>query len=149
VAAGLEPREPLEIPNVAPSETTTEWEAPSVDVDAAGDHEGRGADALVLQSVMTPQSDLALVSALFGVHLASYRAEASALDGWDTLQEQFPNEIGALKPRLAPFADPQRGDFLRLIAGPVASEDAAQAICETLRQTGAYCAVTAYMGRKM
>lgn len=88
-------------------------------------------------------------SVLFGVHLASYRHEAEARTGWVKLQQDFPDELGLLEPRLERVVIEGRGEFLRLVGGGFASEDKASALCLKLRAKSAYCAVAGFAGEKL
>lgn len=88
-------------------------------------------------------------SVLFGVHLASYRHEAEARTGWVKLQQDFPDELGLLEPRLERVDIEGRGEFLRLVGGAFASEAKASALCERLRAKSAYCAVARFAGEKL
>jgi hypothetical protein len=88
-------------------------------------------------------------SVLFGVHLASYRHEAEARAGWGKLQQDFPDELGLLEPRLERVVIEGRGAFLRLVGGGFANEEKASALCARLRAKSAYCAVAGFAGEKL
>lgn len=92
-----------------------------------------------------PQS----ASALYGVHLASYRRESEAREGWRQLQKENPSELGLLEPRLDPVSVDARGEFLRLIGGGLASREKADALCENLKAKGLYCAVSEFTGQRL
>jgi cell division protein FtsB len=88
-------------------------------------------------------------SVLFGVHLASYRAETDARAGWRRLQRDNPDELGLLEPRIEAVKIEGRGDFLRLIGGGFSSQEKAAALCATLQAKGLYCGVTSFGGERL
>ncbi|WP_051013668.1 hypothetical protein [Pararhodospirillum photometricum] len=74
-----------------------------------------------------------------GVHLASYKSEAAAREAWKDLTRRFPTLQG-LSPRVVQTDLGAKGVFMRLEAGPVSSP---QALCQSLKQAGQYCAPVA------
>ena len=86
---------------------------------------------------------------LFGVHLASYRKEEEAREGWRKLQRENPDELGLLEPRLETVEVPERGSFLRLIGGGLSSKEKAEALCSNLKTKGLYCAVSDFSGQRL
>lgn len=81
----------------------------------------------------------------YGLHLASYRTAASAQDGWGDLQESHGDVLSGLEMRLAQLdLDSLGGQYLRLLAGPYASVDAARDACAQLRPRDQFCQVTVY-----
>lgn len=88
-------------------------------------------------------------SVLFGVHLASYRNVEDARAGWKKLQQENPDELGLLEPRLEAATIEGRGEFLRLIGGALSSDERAQALCAKLKSRGAFCAVTHFEGERL
>lgn len=86
---------------------------------------------------------------LFGVHLASYRQEDEAREGWSKLQRENPDELGLLEPRLESVQVPERGSFLRLIGGGLSSREKAEALCSNLKSKGLYCAVSDFAGERL
>lgn len=86
---------------------------------------------------------------LFGVHLASYRQEDEAREGWSKLQRENPDELGLLEPRLETVEVPDRGSFLRLIGGGLSSREKAEALCSNLKIKGLYCAVSDFAGERL
>lgn len=86
---------------------------------------------------------------LFGVHLASYRREIEAREGWRKLQRENPDELGLLEPRLERVSLPERGDFLRLIGGALSSQEKAAALCANLRGKGLFCSVSSFAGDRL
>lgn len=82
-----------------------------------------------------------------GVHLASYRSQAAAQDGWSSLNRKFQGELQGLLPviRRVNLGEP-RGVFYRLYAGPVASSSQANSICQQLKQASQYCDPLRYDG---
>jgi len=65
------------------------------------------------------------------VHLASFKSEKAALEGWARLQAANP-VLRGLEPRITVIRLPGKGTFHRLNAGPVKSRAAAQKVCEDL-----------------
>ncbi|MEL6359587.1 MAG: SPOR domain-containing protein [Pseudomonadota bacterium] len=88
-------------------------------------------------------------SALWGVHLASYRAEREAREGWIKLQKQNPDELGLLEPRIENVEIEGRGKFLRLIGGGFTSSEKAQDLCSTLASKGLFCKVSSFDGDRL
>lgn len=83
----------------------------------------------------------------FALHLASYRAVATAREGWDELSRAAPQSaLAGLAPGTAVFDKPGEGRYVRLNAGPVANRGDAEARCRTLQNAGLYCAVLPYAG---
>lgn len=86
---------------------------------------------------------------LFGVHLASYRQETEAREGWRKLQRENPDELGLLEPRLETVEVPERGNFLRLIGGGFSNREKAEALCSNLKMKGLFCSVSTFSGEKL
>ncbi|MEM1381807.1 MAG: hypothetical protein AAGH41_14390 [Pseudomonadota bacterium] len=80
------------------------------------------------------------------VHLASYYSDADALRGWRILSDRHPGALDALEPILRSVDLGERGQFVRLLAGPLSSAADADDLCATLRADGAYCAVSDLTG---
>lgn len=93
--------------------------------------------------------DIETSSVLFGVHLASYRQEMEAREGWRKLQRDNPDQLGLLEPRIDKVELPEKGVFLRLIGGGFSSNDRAQALCEQLKDKGLFCSVVSFGGEKL
>lgn len=75
-----------------------------------------------------------------GVHLASYRSEKAARDGWATLKKNHPNQLGSLSMDIARVnMGAGKGTFYRLKAGPLTSAKAAQDLCSQLKRRRQYC----------
>ncbi|MCP5433000.1 MAG: SPOR domain-containing protein [Alphaproteobacteria bacterium] len=87
--------------------------------------------------------------AMFAIHLASYRTEARATEGWTELRLRFPKALERLQPRLAEIEVPGRGAFWRLKAGPFATWGAADAACEPLRAENWICTVMDFSGSSL
>lgn len=93
---------------------------------------------------LTPSAPSVLGAApgIVAVHLASFRSEQAAEQGWALLRQQFPSLMG-LQPKVLRVEIPDRGVYYRLNAGPLASREVAQDLCKTL--TDQYCEV-AFLG---
>lgn len=72
-------------------------------------------------------------------HLASYRGEGMAREGWGKLSQEYP-ELKAFHPQYEPVTLAGKGKFMRLMA---VGENAQQvkALCEGLKKKRAYCRV--------
>lgn len=77
----------------------------------------------------------------YGIHLASYGSEASARNGWATLQTQYPDVLNGKRYALQSVDLDDRGVFVRLIAVPFADSATAGAACAELRHRAQYCVV--------
>ncbi len=79
------------------------------------------------------------------VHLASYRSEKRAQDGWGILRRQHPGLLGGLQ-AATPRVDlgPGKGIYYRLKAGPLADRSAALDLCAKLKAQRVYCEPTAF-----
>lgn len=83
----------------------------------------------------------------YGVHLASYQAEAAARNGWRELQDRYADVLSGLDMRLKMLELASLGDqYMRLVAGPFSSVAAAQTACQRLRAQDQFCQVTVYDG---
>lgn len=94
-------------------------------------------------------SEIQTASVLFGVHLASYRAQEEAREGWRKLQRDNPDELGLLEPRVESVSIEGKGVFLRLIGGGFSSEERAQALCGVLSGKGQFCSVVGFGGQRL
>ncbi len=75
----------------------------------------------------------------WAVHLASYRSQKAASDGWKTLQRQFP-QLKDRTMRTSEFDSGRgRGTYTRLLAAGFASEAAAKDFCRPLVAKGQFC----------
>ncbi|SDH03703.1 SPOR domain-containing protein [Roseospirillum parvum] len=77
-----------------------------------------------------------------GVHLASYKSEQAAMQGWETLRNKLGDASVGLSPTVRPIQLGTKGTYYRLIAGPLPSKQAADQMCERLKAQGMYCAST-------
>ncbi len=93
-------------------------------------------------------ADAAPETPRFGVHIASYRSDDQVAGGWTSLQQRLDQAISDLEPLIFSQNQPGIGRFLRLIVGPVESEQEAEALCNDIRGIDAeqYCRVTDYQG---
>ena len=84
----------------------------------------------------------------YGAHLASYRSKDQVSSGWNSLLKAFGGELGDLKPVIYTQSQEGIGTFLRLIVGPLDNEQAAEELCDRIRETGGeqYCRVSEYQG---
>ena len=74
------------------------------------------------------------------VHLASYRSAKSADNGWAQLRRSQKALLGGLSHEVKQInLGRGKGTFFRLLAGPLASEAAAEKLCRTLKQRRQYC----------
>jgi TolA-binding protein len=84
----------------------------------------------------------------YGVHLASYRSQEQVDSGWAGLMETFAGNLEGLTPLIYTQSQEGIGTFLRLIAGPLISEQEANSLCGRIRETATeqYCRVSEYQG---
>lgn len=75
----------------------------------------------------------------WAVHLASYRSQKGATDGWKVLQRQFP-QLRDKTMRTSEFDSGRgRGTYTRLLAAGFASETAAKDFCRPIVAKGQFC----------
>lgn len=96
-----------------------------------------------------PEDMLTAPSLLHGIHLASYRTLAHTSAGWDELRTRFPEQLAGREARVEAVTIPDRGDFLRLEAGPYDSLAAARAACAAIERAGEYCLPVDFSGRPL
>lgn len=84
----------------------------------------------------------------FGVHLGSFRSRDQIPGSWSAFQRVFGEELGSLEAVVAVQNQEGIGEFLRLIAGPVASEEDAESICTAIkvRAREQFCVATSFQG---
>ncbi|MDA1132936.1 MAG: SPOR domain-containing protein, partial [Proteobacteria bacterium] len=104
-----------------------------------------GAEPEPQQVVAMPPPAAATADA-FSLHLASYRRQQDAVDGWAALRAQAPGALSGMQPGTSRFTRGADGEFIRLKAGPIASRSEADALCAQLRAAGLYCDVQPYAG---
>lgn len=78
------------------------------------------------------------------LHLASYKREANLEPSWTRLQNRYRTELGGLGHVGKSVSIPGKGDFTRLLAGPLDSRAQAAGLCRQLKAKGQYCAVMSY-----
>ena len=100
------------------------------------DMAGMGGDEAVVEDAETT----VVQGPRVGLHLASYRTEAAAQTGWNSLNSKFINELQGLSPviRRVNLGEPQ-GTFYRLLAAPVPNSDRANTLCQRLKRSEQYC----------
>jgi cell division septation protein DedD len=75
------------------------------------------------------------------IQLAAFKSEDQARGAWSGMQQRFPNELGGL-PLIIEQADlGAKGVFYRVQTGPLASREAAVAMCDRLKVQGQTCIV--------
>lgn len=78
----------------------------------------------------------------FAAHLASYRTERAAREGWEVLRERFETLFDTLEPRLQRVTLGNEGErFYRLKIGPLTGDDA-EMLCRELANRSSYCSVS-------
>ncbi len=77
----------------------------------------------------------------YAVHLASYRSVDAAQTGWDVLNREVGSYIAGRSPMMAEVNIPGKGYFVRLMAGPYSSYNAAKEACAQIDAAGTYCGV--------
>tara|TARA_R110000868_G_C10635004_1_gene743574 strand:+ start:65 stop:670 length:606 start_codon:yes stop_codon:yes gene_type:complete len=96
-----------------------------------------------------PEDMLTAPSLWHGIHLASYRTMAHTVSGWDELRARFPAALDGREARVEAVTIPDRGDFLRLQAGPYDTLAAAREACAVIERAGEYCLPVAFSGRPL
>jgi hypothetical protein len=76
----------------------------------------------------------------FRIQLAAVRGEADARRAWDLFAGDLGSVLGGVKP-IFERADTTNGVFYRVQIGPFASQQAAESLCERLKQHNASCFV--------
>ena len=104
---------------------------------------------------LTPQAEIteapkpAMVdtSGQFGMHIASYRKIAQARLGWMEIKKAYPFMMKDMTPLVSRvrFND-GRGNFYRLVAGPIAEKSVAMDECRIIKVNFGYCSVIDYQG---
>ncbi|MGF1463967.1 MAG: SPOR domain-containing protein [Maricaulaceae bacterium] len=100
-------------------------------------------------SVGSASEDFPGRSLLHALHLASYRTLANAQSGWLELAGEHGDALSRLEPRLERIDLGERGEYLRLKAGPFYTQADAMKACEALAAKGVYCARTDYTGTRL
>lgn len=78
----------------------------------------------------------------FGLHLGSYRELPAAERGWEILKERHPGLLGSLRPFNSEFrTGDTRGAFVRLVAGPFPTREAATKACNDMAARRQFCQV--------
>lgn len=70
------------------------------------------------------------------VQLASYKDEASAMNGYQQLRTRHPSLLGSYRPLISKKAVGSFGTFYRLQVGPIASAQSGNQICSSLLAAG-------------
>lgn len=65
------------------------------------------------------------------IHLASFKTQEQAIQGWEDLKKKFP-ALDKMQPKITTITLPDKGTFFRLNAGPVGTREQAQKLCESL-----------------
>jgi hypothetical protein len=83
------------------------------------------------------------------VHLASFRGQDSARQGWRELQAAHSDLLGGLDYRISAVQLSRgRGTFHRVKAGPFTDTSSAEEICGLLKSRNAYCVLSDFTGSK-
>ncbi|MAY66053.1 MAG: hypothetical protein CMM77_02865 [Rhodospirillaceae bacterium] len=81
-----------------------------------------------------------------GVHLASYRSEKQAEDGWKLIQRRHRTVLKDMEHEVAKVDLGKKGVYYRLKAGPVKSASEAKGICADLKKRRQFCEPTTVGG---
>lgn len=83
------------------------------------------------------------------VHLASFRGQDSARQGWRELQGAYSDLLGGLDYRISAVElSGGRGTFYRVKAGPFTDTSSAEEICNLMKSRNAYCVLSDFTGAK-
>jgi hypothetical protein len=129
------PADPAPLPEVRPAGATTA--APA----SAPEPPGRSTEIALATPTQpaTPRVPIA-ADGDFRIQLAAVRGEADARRAWD----MFMADLGPVLANVEPIferADTANGVFYRVQVGPFASQEAAEGLCEQLKQRNASCFV--------
>lgn len=118
---------------------------------AAAESQLRGTPAtkkpgLTLPRVPDPEKMDPAPQGSYAVHLASYRRASKARQGWVIYTAQYGELLTSLSPRGSTVDIPGKGAFIRLLAGPFPSSEAAQSVCDELAHSEQYCRVVPFEG---
>ncbi|PIW31070.1 MAG: hypothetical protein COW30_00540 [Rhodospirillales bacterium CG15_BIG_FIL_POST_REV_8_21_14_020_66_15] len=81
-----------------------------------------------------------------GVHLASYRSEKQAEDGWKLIQRRHRTVLKDMEHEVAKVDLGKKGTYYRLKAGPLKSKGEARQICADLKKRRQFCEPTTVGG---
>lgn len=98
------------------------------------------------QTTYMPNAAAPSVSGGFAIHLASYRETGAARKGWDVYTSRYGDLLAQLNPVGANVSIPNKGNFVRLLAGPFPNQQAAQSVCAALSARQEYCRVDKFQG---
>lgn len=87
-------------------------------------------------------------SLLHAVHIASYRTPEQAREGWDVLSARHA-VLARLEPRMDAADLGERGEYLRLKAGPFDDAQAARSACAEIEAAGDWCQATGFDGERI
>ncbi len=77
----------------------------------------------------------------FYAHLASYRSDVAAREGWAQLRARHNDVLQFYQPVMRVTDLGERGVYHRLMVGPIGDREAANFLCERLKASDAYCSV--------
>ena len=81
-----------------------------------------------------------------GVHLASYRSEKQAEDGWKLIQRRHRTVLKEMEHEVAKVDLGKKGTYYRLKVGPLKSTSEAKQICADLKKRRQFCEPTTVGG---
>ncbi len=73
------------------------------------------------------------------VHLASYKSEKQAMNGWTQIKRAHAKVLGNKQPEITKVDLGRKGTYFRLKVGPFGSGDEAKKICDQLKRARQYC----------
>ncbi|MCP5081713.1 MAG: hypothetical protein GY948_08450 [Alphaproteobacteria bacterium] len=83
-----------------------------------------------------PAPQVAVGAGAYVVQLASYKDQASAMNGYQQLRARHPSLLGSYQPLISKKAVGSFGTFYRLQVGPIASAQSGNQICASLLAAG-------------
>lgn len=141
--AGAEPPAVAEVPTApeapTPAETAPAETTPAVEAPAAGT--AAETPAPEPEAAPEPAPQVAAAGEGFRVQLAAVKSEADANAEWTKLQKAHADLLGGLKPTIQRADLGAQGIFYRIQGGPLASRDAAVALCDALKAKDQACLV--------
>jgi len=136
-ADGQDAEDPASGPDPAtPAQTA---EQPELAVEPAGEPVQNAAAPATSSAQSAPERTPDPAS--YGIHLASFRSEEAARNGWNLLQVRHPDLLEGKSLALRSVELDDRGTYYRLIAVPYPDSAAARSVCRDLQARSQYCAV--------
>jgi hypothetical protein len=111
--------------------------------------QAQAAAVLAAPTQLTSISPSVAPAEQISVHLASFREQDKARQGWRELQGTYSDLLGGLDYRISAVQlSGGRGTFYRVKAGPFTDTSSAEEICGLMKSRNAYCVLSDFNGSK-